>query len=58
MKMKWNVTATYADGMQIVQHFCYCEGGNVAAERERQAALEAWAFDQHADCICWSVCKC
>lgn len=55
--MKWNVTATYQDGKQIEQRFCYCEGGNAAAERERQAALEAWAQKQRQNCICWSVCK-
>lgn len=54
--MKWNVTATYQDGKQIVQHFCYYEGGNAAAERERQNALEVWAREQHENCICWSVC--
>lgn len=56
MKMNWNVFAAYADGTQINTRFCYCEGGNATAERERQNALEAWARAQHSNCICWSVC--
>lgn len=56
MKKNWEVSATYADGMQIIQHFGYYEGGNAPAERARQAALEAWAQAQHSNCICWSVC--
>lgn len=53
---KWEVSATYADGMQIEQRFCYCEGGDAVAERARQNALAAWARAQHKGCICWSVC--
>ena len=56
MKMKWQVAATYLDGEQIIQRFCYCEGGNAPAERARQNALEVWARAQHENCICWSVC--
>lgn len=56
MKKYWEVSAYVADGTQINNRFCYCEGGNAAAERERQSALEAWLLDQHEDCICYSVC--
>lgn len=53
---RWNITAMYEDGTSISQRFCYCEGGDPCAERERQTALEAWARAQHSNCICWSVC--
>ena len=52
----WDAFATYADGMTIEENFPYNENGNYYAERERQAALEAWARAQHSNCICWSVC--
>lgn len=56
MKKYWEVSAYVADGTQINNRFCYCEGGNVPAERARQNALEAWLLGQHEDCICWSIC--
>lgn len=56
MKKYWEVSAYVADGTQINNRFCYCEGGDPCAERERQTALEAWARAQHSNCICWSVC--
>ena len=56
MKMKWQIVAVDISGEQLEQCFCYREGGNAAAERERRNALEKWARAQHSNCICWSVC--
>lgn len=52
----WNAFATYADGTTVEENFPYNENGNYYAECERQYELEAWLLDQHADCICYSVC--